>query len=136
VFNYQRGDFVPVQWQAAGGVLSVLNIKEHDLDLPVLLFDVTSTGSGGLRARLGGLADIAGNIKMDFDADAPPYLPVPFIIGGVSGIALFGVSPVRAIQCPLIVEKLHFMSGVESEVKWDTSMKANSRVGALVFPAL
>lgn len=136
MFNFQRGDFVPVTVQTAGLPAVLLNIKGHTLDLTCLLFDVTSTGSGGVTARISGKLDAAGTVNADFDADAPPYVNPPAIMPGLRGICVFGVSPVRGIQVPTICEKLHFESSVESEVKYSFDVKMNSLAGLFVFPAL
>ncbi|HEX5272706.1 MAG TPA: hypothetical protein VFW33_19550 [Gemmataceae bacterium] len=136
MFNFSPGHFAPVAWQRTGGVLGVLNIKQHDLKISVLLHDVTSTGSLGVRARLAGPTDVAGQVTCDLDLDAPPYLDPPLMLPGISGVAAFGMSIARSIQVPLIVEQLHFASAIDSEVKWDTDMKCNSRAGLIVYPAL
>lgn len=148
--NFQPGHFVPVQWQRAGGVLATLNVKQHDLTLSVLLHDVTGVKANGIRARLAGPIDAEGRVNCDMDLDEPPYLDPPLLQMGVSGVGAFGVGvgPIplsgftplapgfRFIQVPLIIEQLHFSSATDQEVKWDTSMKMNSRAGFLVFPSL
>lgn len=135
-FSFSPGHFAPVQWQRTGGVLSTLNIKQHDLKISVLLHDVTGTAALGVRMRLAGPTDVQGQVTCDFDLDLPPYLDPPLILPGISGVAAFGLSSNRAIQVPLIVEQLHFASAIDSEVKWDTDMKCNSRAGFIVYPPL
>lgn len=136
-FQFQGGQFVGVGWQAQGlGVATALNIKSHDLKLSVALFDVTGVLAGGVRARIGGPSDADGNVQCDMDLLAPPYANPPLIQPGVSGIALFGLSPVKSIQVPLIVETLHFASAIDKEVAWDFATKCNSLAGFIVFPAL
>jgi hypothetical protein len=134
--KFQAGHLVPVTWQASGGANFLLNIKEQDLALIALLLDVTGYKAGGLRARLAGVIDIEGRIVCDMDADEPPYLAPPLILPGVSGIAVFGTTIARGIQCPLICEKLHQSGGTEKELMWDANWKSNSLAGLLVFPAL
>lgn len=136
MFNYQRGDFVGVVFAATGLAPYTLGIKSHSLDLTCLLFDVTSTLSGGITARISGKLDAKGTVNADFDADAPPYGNPPAIIPGVRGICLFGVSAVRAVQVPVVVEKLHFESSVEAEVKYSFDCSMDSLAGQFVFPAL
>ena len=136
-FNFSPGHFVPVEWQRDGtAVVSTLNIKSHDLRLSVLLHDVTGSAAGGVRARLAGPTDVAGQVMCDLDLDAPPYIDPPLILPGASGITNFGVSASKGIQVPVIVEELHFSSAIDQEVKWDFSCKANSIAGVIVYPAL
>lgn len=138
-FNFQPGHLVGVNWQAQGlGVATALNIKSHNLTLLSLLHDVTGVLAGGVRARLAGPTDVDGDMQLDFDALAPPYLSPPLIQNGVSGVAAWGLSaaPVRSISVPLICEKVHFASAVDKEVMWDAAFKCNSIVGPIVYPAL
>lgn len=136
IFNYQPGHFAPVQWQRVGGQLALLNIKSHSIDLSVLLHDVTSTGSGGGRARIAGPLDAAGTVNLDLDMDQPPYADPPLILSGVRGVAGFGFTLVRQLQVPMIVEKLHFAAEVDREVMWSTDMKFNQLAGVLIYPPL
>ncbi len=133
-FNYQRGDFCPVTVQPAGAVPITLNIKGYTLDFECLIFDVTSTGSGGVRARINGLLDVKGTINADVDLDLLPF-GVPQIVPGVKGICLFFLSPVKAIQIPTIISKVHYESNVESEVKYSFDVQVNSLAGFIVYPA-
>jgi len=135
VFNFQRGDYVPVGWNPQGGAGVVLNIKSHSLDISVLLFDTTNTGSGGFRSRLAGVGDAAGTVNADYDLDLSPYRAA-LITAGISGIANFYLSPTNFIQVPTIIEKVHYESAVESEVKYSFDVKGNSRAGLFVYPAL
>lgn len=96
---------------------------------------MTSTGAGGLTARLAGKRDISGTVQADYDLDIPPYGPVG-IFDGLSGICAFNLNPLKAVQAPVIVEKVHYESAVESEVKYSFDVKANSRAGFLVYPPL
>lgn len=134
--NFSPGHFAPVAWQRTGGVAGTLNIKQHDLKISVLLHDVTGTASLGVRGRLAGPTDVAGQVMCDLDLDVPPYIDPPLMLPGISGVAAFGMSASRAIQVPVIIEQLHFASAIDQEVKWDTDMKANSRAGLIVYPAL
>lgn len=72
----------------------------------------------------------------DMDLDEPPYLDPPLLIAGVSGMGAFGVSALKLIQVPLIIEQLHFSSATDQEVKWDFDAKCNSRAGFIVYPPL
>ena len=138
-FNYQRGDFCPVLWQPAGGALATLNIKAHSLDISSLLFDVSNTGSslltGGLRARIPGLRDVQGTVSADYDLDSPPYGAIS-IFDGLSGVCGFNLSPLKTLQVPVIIEKVHYEMAVESEIKYSFDVKANSRAGLIVYPPL
>ena len=136
MFNYQAGVFVPAQWQPQGGNTSVLNIYEHTLDLSILLIDVTSSGSGGTRARIGGPVDAAGTINTSFDLDQAPWSPELSISPGIRGIASFGVSPTRFIQVPSRVEKLHLASARDREVQQSFDVKCDALTGLIVYPPL
>ena len=136
-FAFSAGHFVPAEWTVSGStVVTTLNIKSHDLRISALLHDVTGTSAGGVRARLAGPTDVAGQVMCDLDLDAPPYINPPYMLPGVSGVCLFGMSASKGIQVPMIIEELHFSSAIDQEVKWDTSMKANSIAGVIVYPAL
>jgi hypothetical protein len=135
-FNFQSGHYCPVNWAPSGGVAGTLNIKSHDINLSVLLHDVTGTAAGGVRMRLAGPLDASGNVKADFDLDLPPYAAAPIILPGLSGIITFGISATKGIQIPSICESLHFMSAVENEVTYDWASKMNSKAGFVVYPAL
>lgn len=135
MFNLQRGDLVPAAWFPIGGAITLLNIRSHNLDISALLFDVTSSGSGGLTARLAGKVDCAGTIQADYDLDLSPYLAVPAIVTAGRGFAYFYLSPTRFFQIPAVIEKVHYEVAVESEVKYSWDVKCDSRVGALVYPA-
>lgn len=135
MFNFQTGEFCPVAWQASGGALVTLNIRSHNLELSVLLLDVTTTGSGGVRSRIASLFDVSGTVETVFDLDIPPYAPAPAILPGYKGVALFFIAPNAAIQVPLSVEKLHFQSAVDKEVVYSWDGKCNSLAGAVVYPA-
>ncbi len=140
-FNFQRGDFVPASFQSVApggtpttnGPLVILNIKGHTLDLIAMLYDVTSSGSGGLKARLGGTLDAEGTINASLDLDLVPY-GAPLIVAANSGIAVFGVSPTKGIQVPVIIERVPFKSGVDSEVQYSIQCKMNQLAGFLVYP--
>lgn len=134
--NYVPGHLTPVQWQATGGALATLSIKSHNLDISVLLHDVTSTRHAGVRARLAGPLDAAGTVNNALDLDVPPYLTPPTILPGVGGVAAWGLSSTRAIQLPLICEKLGFTSAIEQEVQWNADWKMDARQGVVIYPAL
>lgn len=136
-YRYSAGHFVPVEWQRDGSnVITTLAIKSHDLRISALLHDVTSSATGGGRARLAGPLDVAGQVMCDLDLDAPPYVDPPLLLPGVSGITNFGVSVSKGIQVPVILEELHFSSAIDQEVKWDFSVKMNQLAGVIVYPAL
>lgn len=114
-----------------------MTVKDQDLDLSALLFDVTSTLAGGLRARLGGPVDASATINAVYDADQSPYLAVPNIVQGAGGLLVFFITaaePKRGIQVPMRIEKVHYKSGVETAVLYSFDAKMDSRVGQLVFP--
>jgi hypothetical protein len=134
--NFQAGHLVPVTFQPQGGQNFVVNIKEQDFALQVLLHDVTGFKALGVRARIAGPLDITGRMVCDFDTDEPPYGNPPLIVPGVRGIAVFGVSPIKGIQLPLICEKLHFSGSTDKEMMWDADWRANSLAGIVVYPPL
>ena len=134
--TYQRGDFVPVGWQALGvsGAASViLQVKQHTLDISSLMIDVTNTGFGGVRGRIAGLRDMDGSAELSLDLGQVPWLSPYFVLDGVSGIMTFGYSANAGIQVPCIVEKTHHVSGVDKEVQWSCTVKGNALAGVLVY---
>jgi hypothetical protein len=134
-----RGDACPSIWQAVNvGPVVTLNVHDDNLDISVLLFDTTNTGCFGATSRLAGKLDASATINATFDLAQPPYLAPLFILPGLSGILAKSVGPgaTRIIQVPQIVEKLHFQSGVDSEVKYSFDAKMNCRVGTLIYPSL
>jgi hypothetical protein len=136
--NQQRGDLTGVVWIPQGlGQGAALAVKDQDLDLSALLLDVTSVLSGGYRARLGGLGDAESDVKAVYDADASPYLAVPNIVPGAGGLMLFAITvgATRNFQVPMRVEKLHWVSGVETAVMWSFHAKMDSRIGNIVYPS-
>lgn len=134
--NFQPGHLVPVTWAAQGLTQALINIKEQDLGIEVLLHDVTGYKALGVRARVAGPVDCSGRMVCDFDSDEPPYVSPPLIVPGVRGVAVFGVSATRGIQVPLSCQKLHFSGSNDKEEMWDADWKMNSLAGLLVFPAL
>lgn len=135
--NFQAGHLIPVFWEASGNAAAIaLNIKEHSLDLSVMLHDVTGVKALGVRARLAGPFDAAGRVVCDVDLDEFPFNNNINVFPGRSGLALFGVSPTHSIQVPLICEKVHFAGGTDKELMWDADWKCNSLAGLFVFPAL
>lgn len=134
--NFQPGHLIPVSWVAQGGQQFVLNVKEHSLDISVLLHDVTGTKAGGVRARIAGPIDIAGRVVCDWDLDESPLSEPGLLIPGVRGVAVFGVSANTGIQLPLICEKYHQSASTDKELMWDNDWKCNSLAGLIVFPAL
>lgn len=132
--NFQPGHLCPVRFKPDGGNDATLNVKSHNLDLTALLHDVTGTRHAGVRARIGGPADAQGTVQADFDLDEAPYHDPPSIRPTVRGLMFFHISPTKAIQVPVIVERLHFESAVESQVKYSFDVKMNALAGALVYP--
>jgi hypothetical protein len=49
---------------------------------------------------------------------------------------LFFISPIKAIQLPGIIEKVHFQGTVESEERYVFDAKCNSLVGVIIYPPL
>ncbi len=136
--NFVPGHFAPVVFAnaaAAGGVGVQLDIKDHTVDLTVLLHDVTNTGTGGVRARIAGPLDAQGTVNADLDLDSPPY-GAAAIFPGVRGLCLFGFSLSRALQIPVRVEKLHFAAAVDKEVMYSFDVKMDANAGVVVYPAL
>lgn len=137
MFNFTAGMFCGVAWQPANGAAAVLNIRDHDLSLMVLLIDTTNSGDGGLRSRIAGPFDVEGLVHASLDADFPPWLATPFVVPGAVGVCAFGVSGTRNLQVPVQIEKLHLTSVVDNqEVRYDFTVKANRRAGLVVYPAL
>ena len=133
--NFSPGFANPVAWTAFGqGGPITLNVKKHSIDVESLLYDVTHTGTGGVRARLAGPVDASGNVLASLDLDLPPYAPALSIVAGQRGVALFYLSPTRFLQLPCSVQKLHFESAIESEVLWNFDTKMNALAGFFVYP--
>ena len=134
--NFVAGHLVPVSWLASGGQNFVLNVKEHSLDISVLLHDVTGVKASGVRARIAGPVDVAGRVVCSFDLDESPFQEPGLILPGTRGIAVFGVSATAGIQLPLICEKYHQSASTDKELMWDADWKCNSLAGLIVYPAL
>jgi hypothetical protein len=138
--NYQPSHNCPVRFQVLGqGTVAQINVTSHDLDIEVLLYDVTNVTHGGDRARIAGLRDASATINADFDADYPPYLFPPNIIEGTSGIFLFYYSALalgRPIQVPMIIGKIHYSMKIAEQTKWSFDVKLNKLAGLLVYPGL
>lgn len=135
--EFQSGHLIPVQWTASEGESFALNIREHSLDISVLLHDVTGVKANGLRARIAGPTDISGRVVCDWDTDESPLGEPGLLLPGTLGIAVFGVNAAgNGVQCPLIVEKYHQGASTDKELMWDVDMKCNSLAGLLVYPAL
>lgn len=142
--NYLRGDFAGFGFQPLGSALVILGAKDANAELSALLFDVTSTISGGNTARLGGKQDAAVEFNGFVDIDQPPYLPPQFVLPATRGIILYYLNFVaqvggagagqRAIQIPSIVEKVRYQYAVDSEVRYGFSLKMEARAGLLVYP--
>jgi hypothetical protein len=135
--NWQRGDLVPFGFQATGGPSVLLNIKGHTLDLSVLLYDVTNTGTFGARARLTGTLDASGSIKLSFDLDNPFYGPIS-MRPGQKGVASFGVNAAqtRFISFGVAIEKVGIATAIEQEVQQPVDVKLDINSGLLIYPPL
>ena len=130
--NFQRGDLCPAVFQLSGGTAYTLNITGHNLDISSLLFDVTHAGHAGAgTARIAGKRDVSGQVKMDYDADRTPY--ALGLVDGYSGIMLFYVTPTRAIQIPVIIEKVNYQSASQGKVEFGCDVKMNILAGVLVY---
>jgi hypothetical protein len=137
VGDFQPGHLIPVGWQADGGQVASLNIKEHSCEISVMLHDVTGVKAGGVRARIAGPTDISGRMVLDLDLDEAPWSAAVAVVAGFNGVAIFGVNPEgTGIQVPLICEKVRFSGSTDKELMWDTDMKANSLAGVIVYPGL
>ena len=139
--NYLRGDFAGIGWAPLGGATVILGAKDANAELSALLFDVTSTISGGYTARLGGKFDAAVEFNGFVDIDQPPYLVPQFITPLTRGILLYylNFAPIlgiqRPIQIPTIIEKVRYQYAVDTEVRYGFSLKMDSRAGLFVYPA-
>lgn len=134
----QRGDVISGVWAPinVGVPPQLLNMKNDSVDLSCLLYDITNTGSFGVKSRLAGTADYSGTINATFDLANPPYLPPLYILPGMQGIYGKGVSVSgKVIQLPVVLEKVHYQSGVESEVQYSADVKGSARAGTLIYPA-
>lgn len=120
----------------AAGVAFTLNITGHSLDIEVLTFNVTHTGSGGNAMRIGGYRDCKGTVNAHFDLDLPPYLIPPSIYESSTGVMLFWLSPSRAIAVPVIVKKVHFASKVDAAVEYSFDVEMAANYGGFSYPSL
>jgi hypothetical protein len=154
VYAFQRGDLLPVAFQPAGQNQSYkVSIKGWTMDDLVALFDTTHTGHQGAgTARTAGKGDSSGNFTMSFDADLPPYLIPPvgqpgagpsalqaqpnttFLVKGVSGILLAFVTPTKALQKPMAIEKVNWKSAIDADLQFNLDWKENVNVGMSVYP--
>lgn len=133
--NYISGHLLPALWTPTGFSTSSLAIRGYDLAFSTLLADVTTTASGGLRARLATLSDVEATLQMIFDLDSLAWNSPPLILNGVSGILSPLISTHSAIAIPVIIEKVHYVSQLENALLFDATFKANSRAGVLVYPS-
>lgn len=133
--NFQNGALVPVSFLPYdGSATTVLQIKSHNLDLEALMLDVSHSGTGGVRARIAGLQDARATILASLDLDLLPWAAVPKIIPGLWGLIGIHVAERslgwNPITVPVIVQKIHFESAVESEVKYSFDVQMNALAGA------
>lgn len=134
--NFQPGHFGSALWQPTGGALVTVQIKEHTVDISVLLHDVTHGGTGGVRARIAGPLDAAGTVNADLDLDAPPYGPVA-LFPGVRGVTGLVYVPAKGpLQIPCRVEKVHYALSMEKEISYSFDVKIDALSGIAVYPAL
>lgn len=148
--NFLPSHFAPAGWGLVSqtgypasplGTPVILNVKGHTLDLSVMLFDVTHTGTGGVRARIAGPLDAKGVVEADLDLDLTPWNPSLQIKPGLRGIALFAYAILPGgvldmMQVPVIVEKLHTATQIDAEVKWNMDVSMDALAGLLIYPAL
>lgn len=134
--NFSPGQFCGATWSPVGGAPGTLEIRGHTLDLSVMLFDVSNTGNPTGRARLAGLDDVAGTVNTFLDLDLPLYSAIVVIVPASRGIASFGMSLVRGIQTPVIVEKLHFQVTTDTALEASFDVKMDCRVGLIVYPPI
>lgn len=134
--DFRPGHYAPVIWQATGGTASVLQIRDHTVDLSVMLHDVTHTGTDGVRARIAGPLDAAGTVNASLDLDLPPFQGPISLQPGFQGICAFGFTPAKFLQVPTRVEKLHFASAVDKEVTYSFDVKMDAFAGVVVYPSL
>jgi hypothetical protein len=139
MLNFVGGHFSTAIWTPNGGAQAVLNIKDHTLDISVMLHDVTCAATAGVRARVVGPLDAAGTINADLDLDAEPWSPAVNLFAGLRGIVGFGYTEgatARIIQVPSSIEKLHHQGSMEKELTYSFDTKMNALAGLLVYPAL
>src|SRR5438270_127319 len=113
---FQRGDLLGVRWLPSGNSRTqTLGVKGWTIDDMLLLFDVTNTRHQGAgTARIGGKGDFAGTVNMDFDADDAGWMSPNAVVKGQSGLMFFYLTPTSPVQLPAIIEKLNFVSAVDS----------------------
>jgi hypothetical protein len=151
--TFVRGDLSPVAFRTP---TTFFNITGYSLDHTILLFDVTHTGLGGAgTARIAGKPDMKGTVNYDLDIDLAPFGATLSVLPGTSGIMYWYISNTnvpgnilgKAIQVPVIVEKLHWETAITSQVKGtiDVSMDAlasggtgptfPTAAGFMIYPA-
>ncbi|MCC6421628.1 MAG: hypothetical protein IT429_25695 [Gemmataceae bacterium] len=131
VAGWQAG----VSFQPAGGASTEVPVTGHNLDIMAQLFDVTQTSHNGGTARIAGKTDVSGTVNGALDADAMPHNAPLSIRPGTRGIILQKITPTKAVQVPVIVEKLHYEAAVGNEVRFSFDVKYNVLAGDLVYPA-
>lgn len=130
--NYIRGDSLIITWQPLGLAQVIIGMHDANGELSALLFDVTTTLSGGLTARLGGKLDHATEFNGFYDLDQVPYLAPVFLLPGQRGFYTTQFALGHIVQVPSIIEKIRYQGAVDSEVKYSFSAKMDSRAGVLV----
>ena len=137
--NFAGGHFATAGWTPAGGTQVILNVKDHTLDISVMLHDVTCAQTGGVRARVSGPLEAAGSVHADLDLDIEPWMPAVNLFPGLRGIVGFGYTgglTARVIQIPTSVEKVNYQASMEKELMWGWDAKMNALAGLVVYPAL
>lgn len=151
--TFTRGDLAPVAFRTPN---QFFNVTGWNSDNSILLFDVTNTSHGGAgTARIAGKPDFKGTMNYSFDLDNALFGNNFSVLPGTSGIMFWYIGNTnvpgnvlgKAIQTPVIVEKLHFESAVTSEVKGSCDVSMNllaaggstqvfpTSPGAIVYPA-
>ena len=136
--NYQRGDLLPALWTPLGSSTPVnVNVKGWSFDDSLQLHDVTGTRHNGRgTARIAGKGDAGGNFTLHVDADQAPHGATLNLHKGSSGILAMCVNAAKQefIQQPMIVEKVHYESSVESDEVFNLDWKENILAGVKVYP--
>ena len=135
--QFQPGHLLPVKFTPDGAPETTYRIRGYSAEFSTLLIDVTHTGSGGVRARIGGPRDFRGTVNMSFDLDEPSYDGTRQLRDGVIGVMYFAVSTAldKFIQVPCIIEKVRYESAIENELRLTADVAMNSLAGTLAYPS-
>lgn len=133
--NYSPGSQCPVKFQPFGGVQTTLNVKGWNFDEESVLADVSNTSHQGRTARIACKADHKGSVSASLDLDQLPFAAPVSIRAGTRGVLLFYLSPLKPVQVPVVVSKLHHEMALEKEVSYSFDVQENVLAGNIVYPA-